>query len=117
MQVRHIFRGILDKTQDMFRFHQDVEQAINGGIEFGSPVTGKIIPGVNINGVWAIVADTGLANTEFSVIHNLNRIPVGFDVKRINLAAHIFDSGTVPTKTKMFFKCDVAHVVVTFFIH
>ena len=117
MLVRHISRAILNNIEEMFRFHQDTEKTINGGISFGMPVAGIANVGQNIDGVWLVVADTGNANTEFSVIHNLNRIPVGFDVKRINASANIFDSGTSPTKTKMFFKCNVAHVAVTLFIH
>lgn len=125
MLVRALNSSAIKDLMSRFRFHQAVQEAVNGGITFGVPST-QLINGTNqtvpqhcenIDGVLVVVNDTGLANTEFAVIHNLNRIPQLLDVKRINANSIIFDSGTPWTTTKIFLKCPGAHLKVTLHIH
>lgn len=54
------------------------------------------------------VADTGTANTEFSVTHHLIRVPEGFIITNTDKAGIVFDSGTAWTKTTIHLKCSVA---------
>jgi hypothetical protein len=49
-------------------------KALNGGIEFGTFNTGA----VNINGAWVTGITPGVINTDFSLTHNLGRIPTGW---------------------------------------
>ena len=102
-------------------FFQDVAKQINGGISFGAQADPSVnssgIASLNIDGQWAKVTSPVAPNTQFAVTHNLNRIPVGFDVKRQNLACSVYDSGTAWTTTQIFLKCSVASVTLTLFIH
>ena len=124
MFIKALSITAINNVKERFRFHQDVQKIINGGISFGIPPASKVNnAGQNIDGQWVTVADTGLANTQFSVpvsLYDQNhqpRIAVGFDVKRINVAGVIFDSGTAWTTKAIFLKCNVAHASVTLFVH
>ena len=100
---------------------KDIYKALRGNMSYGhtgynksNPILG-LVPD-NIDGNFGTVSDTGTANTEFSVTHNLNRVPIGFHVIRQNLAASFYDSGTAWTTTQIFLKCNVANVAATFFM-
>jgi len=58
------------------------------------------------------VADTGNANTEFSVTHHLGRVPNGYILTKSNLACNIYDSGTTWTTDLIYLKCDTANAVI-----
>jgi hypothetical protein len=59
------------------------------------------------------VADTGDANTEFSVTHHLDRVPVGFFVTNTDKAVSVYDSGTAWTSTTIYLKANVANAAIT----
>lgn len=59
------------------------------------------------------VSDTGTADTEFSVSHNLGRVPSGFVVTKTNKAGIVYDSGTAWTATAIYLKCSAANTAVT----
>lgn len=100
-------------------FFKDVAEAINGRINFGIPAQNAQggISKQNIDGHWATAVSDATPDTEFAVTHNLNRVPVGFDIKRMDAACIVYDSGTPWTATQIFVKCNVALVNLTFFIH
>ena len=56
------------------------------------------------------VADTGNADTEFSVTHHLDRIPTGYMLTYNDKACSVYDSGTAWTKHVVYLKCDTANV-------
>lgn len=90
-----------------------------GNISFGKTSNGK--NGQNIFGQWATVADTGTANTEFSVTHALAFetravIPANFLVTYINVGGVVYDSGTPWTSSHIYLKCSVAHAKLNLFI-
>ncbi|UCD07833.1 MAG: hypothetical protein JSW41_02610, partial [Candidatus Aenigmatarchaeota archaeon] len=70
----------------------------------------------NFDAMYVQMSDTGAANTEFSVTHQLDRVPVGYIVTYINKAGVIYDSGTAWTATTMYLKCSVANTTVTLLI-
>ena len=95
----------------------DVEklyQLTHGRIEFGSGVDGE--RGVNISGEWQVIADTGSANTEFSVTHTLGAVPVGYIVTKISNAGVIYDSGTAWSDTTIYLKSSGANSAVSLFL-
>ena len=103
----------------------NLTKSINGGIYLGSPQEqSKGISG-NIDGVWPGVLNAGytittpgVANTEFIVTHNLGRVPIGYDIRSIDAAAHIYDSRKNLWTTKvMFLKADQATVHLVLFVH
>ena len=57
--------------------------------------------------------DTGTANTEFTVSHNLGFVPGKYILTKINNAGVIYDSGTTWTTTQIFLKCSTANAAVT----
>ncbi len=62
------------------------------------------------------VADTGVANTEFTVTHHLKRTPTGFIITRMDKACAVYDSGKVWTSDVIYLKCNVANVAIGVFI-
>ena len=96
-----------------YKQHQDVARAINGNIEFGSPQDGPI----NMSGMWVNTITPGVANTEFTVTHNLGRIPNGILVASVDKAAIIYASRRTDwTRTQLFLKSDQATVALVGFI-
>jgi hypothetical protein len=97
---------------------RDVYKALRGNISYGRQ-SGNLDTGLspdNIDGAFGVVSDTGVVNTQFSVTHNLNRIPIGYHVIMQNKAGSFYTSGTAWTDTQIFLKCSVANVSVRFFI-
>ncbi len=62
------------------------------------------------------VADTGTADTQFAVPHNLSRVPAGFILTKSNKACAIYDSGTAWTGENIYLKCNAANAAVGIFI-
>lgn len=59
------------------------------------------------------VADSGNANTEFSITHHLGRTPNGFIVTKSDKAASVYDSGTTWTTSLIYLKCDAANTALS----
>lgn len=89
---------------------KDTYKALRGNISLGKQgfnkqnITLGIVPD-NIDCNYVTVT-TPSPNTEFVLVHNLNRIPIGFIVIRVNEAADFWDSGTPWTTTKIFLECN-----------
>jgi len=62
------------------------------------------------------VADTGNANTEFSVTQYLGRVPNGFILTKSDKACSVYDSGTAWTTTLVYLKCDTANVAIEIYV-
>jgi hypothetical protein len=103
-----------------YKQHQDVAQTLNGGVEFGGPnqvSTDNPSGSINISGSWVDTTTPGVANTEFTVTHNLGRIPVGILVVSVDKAAIIYASRRADwTKTQLFLKSDQATVALVGFV-
>jgi hypothetical protein len=93
----------------------DMYKALRGRISYGG-LTQNGLQTDNIDGAYGTTSNSGAANTEFVVTHNLNRVPVGFHVIRQNGAGSFYDSGTTWTATQIFLKCSAANLSATFFI-
>lgn len=100
-------------------------QVVNYKISYSDPQSqAKGITG-NIDGVWPgtlaagyTVTTPGSANTEFTVTHNLGRVPVGYDIKSKDRAGQIYDSRKASwTNTQMFLKADTASMSIVLFVH
>jgi hypothetical protein len=108
----------------LISMHSHYIRAINGRLDFGSPQGQSKGNTGNIDGVWpgtlagGYTITTPGANVEFTVTHNLGRIPIGYDIRSIDAAAHVYDSRkSLWTKTQMFLKCDQATVHLVLFVH
>jgi hypothetical protein len=94
---------------------QNLARILSGNVSYGSATVNTDLS-KNINGCWALVANSGTANTTFSVTHELGRIPIGFHVMRNNTAGVVFDSGTAWTATTISLKCSAANATLTLFL-
>lgn len=124
MQIRKLAKYLLEGGSNHEHVMNDIYKAINGRISYGQTGSDPRDPNNlstglvqdNIDGAWGKIADTGVADTQFTVTHNLLRVPIGFHVVRQSKAGSFYDSGTTWTKTQIFLKCNVANVAATFFI-
>ena len=91
-----------------------IVNCLQGRVRFGSGNDGS--DGENMSGQWQVVADTGTANTEFSVTHTVGAVPVGYLVTKINKGGVVYDSGTTWTSTTIYLKCTSANATVSLFL-
>jgi hypothetical protein len=107
--------GNKDKIWSRFRnVYNRVQRAVNGNIEFGNPTSGS----ANIRGTWVSVTSPGVANTDFTITHNLGRAAVGYMVMTKNAAGNIYTSPTAnpnPT-TQLILRASVASLGLTIFV-
>lgn len=99
--------------QRLRRHIEDHARAINGNIEFGNLKDGA----TNISGSWQQLITPGVADTEFTLTHNLGRVPEGFLVVSIDQAAIIYSSRKAQwSTTQLFLKANLPSVVLTAFV-
>jgi hypothetical protein len=80
---------VLDSPPNVLKKRlEDTSRAINGGIEFGNPSLGI----KNIQGYWLATTSPGVADTEFTVTHNLGYIPTGIIIFSLDKAAIVYSS-------------------------
>lgn len=84
------------------KLYEQLARVLNGLVSFGNGVTRD-----NIDGEWATVLDTGPNNTDFTITHNMLRIPIGFILMNQSKGGIIYQ-GSVPwTTTTITLKCDL----------
>ena len=96
------------------RVWTDVYTAFKRNISYGHTVDGQ---DQNIDGKMVEIANTGAANTQVAITHNLGRVPNFIDFKYKNIACDVYDAGTAWTKTQVFVKFNQANAHVRLFIH
>jgi hypothetical protein len=94
---------------------EQLAKIINGNIEFGSPLGGSI----NIDGVWNSATTPGVANTDFTVIHNLGRTVVNFAPATKSAACDVYLSPTAngSPSTQIILRATTTGVALTFFFY
>lgn len=104
----------LPRFQQMIRkLYEQLARIVNGQISFGDSLNSI---SDNIAGTWVSTTTPAVANTDFTVVHNLGRLPSGWIVAMQDKAASIY-LGTLPsTETELTLKCSVASVAVRLFI-
>ncbi|HEY4798772.1 MAG TPA: hypothetical protein VII99_06810 [Bacteroidia bacterium] len=123
MQIRKFSKHIVGEGDNSEKVLKDVYKALRGNISFGkqganvaNPTLGLVTD--NIDGAFATINDSGPANSQFALTHNLNRIPIGYICIRQDESGSFYDDNTtaVWTTTQIFLKSDAAHEAATFFI-
>jgi hypothetical protein len=107
-------RSVPPWWQSLQQTHQLVAKAINGNIQFGNPTSGP----VNILGVWKTVTTPGVANTDFTVTHNLGNTVSGVMVGTKNAACDVYISPSAnssPT-TQVILRATGVGTVLTLFL-
>jgi hypothetical protein len=93
------------------KLYEQLVRIVNGQLSFGNGATPD-----NIAGAWAAVADTGAADTNFTVTHNLLYIPVGVILMTQTKAGVIYKGSVAWTTTTITLKCNVANDNILIFI-
>jgi hypothetical protein len=109
---------VLPTKQSLFLFVQmigkmwnNLAQLINGNVSFGDGTNAD-----NINGAWANVVTPLAPNTDFTINHNLNRIPAGYLVMKKDRAVDVYDGSIAATTTQITLKATVASAAIRLFI-
>lgn len=93
------------------QFKDSIHKILDGNVEYGDGVNSG-----NIAGNWITVTSPGVANTEFSFAHKLNKVPVGYHIMRRNNTGVIYDGTTAWTSSLIYLKCTVATQAMTIFV-
>ena len=97
----------------MFRVRKVYEQlaiAFNGLIGFGDGTNRE-----NINGNWVSFATPGVANTDFTITHNLGRIAVGYIIMSKTATCDLYNGSIAGTKTQITLRATVPGVNINVF--
>jgi hypothetical protein len=82
--------GSLDKT------YNRLASIINGQLSFGNGTDSD-----NIDGVWVSVLTPTPGDTDFTVTHNLGRLPVGYILMEADLPSLIYTGSVAATTTEI----------------
>lgn len=115
MRIRKPNQHIVGQGNNHEAVLLDTYKALRGNISFGRLGQNGLTPD-NLDGAFGVVANTGLAGTDFTVMHNLNRIPIGYKVMRQNGFGIYKDGVTAWTKTQIFLQCNLPNLSVTFWV-
>lgn len=93
------------------KLYEQLVRIVNGQLSFGNGSTPD-----NIAGVWAHVPDTGTANTDFTITHNLLYLPQGWLLVSQTKAGVLYLGSVAATKTQITLRCSVANDDILIFI-
>jgi hypothetical protein len=110
---------VTDKTQPQLssfstmlaKIWRILATVINGSVSFGNGVSSD-----NISGVWLNTTTPGTPNTNFTLNHNLGRLPVGYLVMTKSAACDVFTGSVAATKTQITLQASVAGVNLSLFV-
>ena len=91
--------------------YQNLVTLINGNIGFGDGTTPD-----NISGNWINVVTPVAPNTDFTVNHNLQRLPVGYWIMQKDRACDVYTGSVAATTTQLTLRATVASAVLRLFI-
>jgi D-mannonate dehydratase len=107
-------KDINQYTREADRDVEDIKNAFQRRIRFGDVSNGN---SENIAGEYQTVANTGTADTQFTVNHTLGVAPQGFLVVRIDKGGVVYeDTAGTWGSTSIDLKCSAANAAVTLFL-
>jgi hypothetical protein len=97
------YQQVLDRTHDI----------LNGGIDLGAftGFGGVNVPG-NLNNIHVQVTTPGVVNTDFTVTHNLNRVPTGARISKASGLCNIWAGTVAWSKTTVTLQADHINTVL-----
>lgn len=110
MRCQPTILGDPKKPLDITRWVERIARVLNTNVSFGSTMSNKD-GDTNINCWKANGTAPGTANTEFSIAHSLNRIPLTIVGQDTNNGGLLYRSSTPWSKTTIYLKCTVASSV------
>lgn len=106
------YKSIFDRFQGAVKkYTETIAGVLNGQVGFGN---GTEID--NMQGRWINTTSPGVADTDFTVDHNLGRVPVGFITISVDKAAVIYTGSIAWTTTQMTLKVNAATVALRIFV-
>jgi hypothetical protein len=91
--------------------YQNFSQAVNGLLGFGDGTNSD-----NINGSWINVVAPIAPNTDFTVNHFLQRLPVGYWIMQKDRACDVYTGSVAATNTAITLRASVASAVLRIFV-
>ena len=89
-----------------------IADRMNGGVTFGNGSTAS--QAGNVDAVYATAITPGVANTEFTLKHELGRIPIGFHTTMNTTPGSVYASRPQSwTATQVYLKCSAASANIT----
>lgn len=104
--------SLLAYARQIQRVYQNLAFILNGQVGFGQDGVTRD----NIDGNWINVVTPVAPNTDFTIDHNLLRLPVGYLLMRTDRAVNIYNGSLADSKTQITLRADVASVAVRLFI-
>lgn len=104
-------KSLQNFVQMIKTIYQNYSQAFNGQIGFGDGTNLD-----NINGSWINVTAPVAPNTDFTVTHNLGRVPSGYWIMEKDRACDVYTGSVAPTSTQLTLRATVASAVLRLFI-
>lgn len=100
-------QGVAASPAQLQTFLDQLQRVLSGNISFGSTggVSDRNILCTQVSGT-----SPGVSDTEFTVAHNLGRIPIGFIVVSVDKAAIIYKSTTAWTSSNIYLKANATSV-------
>lgn len=102
------------EPENVTRTLEKMYKILRGNISYGNLT--PVDTARNVDGYPATAITPGVANTEFSVAHGLNRVPVGFHVVTKNGACDVYQSTTAWTNKLIYLKATVININIKLFI-
>lgn len=94
------------------RLFTEIIAVLNGRVSLGDLTIGS----ANIEGTPVKVADTGTADVEFTINHDLGRVPILY-LYNISKTGYVYDSQrNLWTTSTLRLKCSAANAVLTLFV-
>ncbi len=119
--MKFVKKSNLDTTEDKDQYRRNLDDDIkqlailtHGRVRFGTGLDG--IRGENIAGEFQVYTSNGSADTEDTVAHGLDSVPIGYIVLKQDKGSIVYDSGTAWTADSIFLKQTGTSVATTLFI-
>ena len=93
------------------RIYEAHARAFNGNISFGN---GTQID--NIDGCWASATSPMVPDTDFTITHNLGRVPNGFILFSKSGSCDVYLGSVASTKTEMTLRCTDINISLLLFV-
>jgi hypothetical protein len=91
--------------------YQNLTLVVNGNLGFGDGTNSD-----NVSGSWINVVAPAAPNTDFTVTHNLNRLPVGYWAMQKDRACDVYTGSVTASKTTLTLRATVASAVLRLFV-
>ncbi len=91
--------------------YEQLARVVNGQINFGDGTNRD-----NVDGAWVSITTPVAPNTDFTVTHNLQRVPVGYWIMKKAAACDVYTGSVAATSTQLTLRATVGSVNLVLFV-